>query len=107
MWDGQASDLKGAHRVLRYDQRGHGQTDTPAGRYTFELLIADAIALMDALGIKRATFGGLSMGGATALGLVQKHPDRVDKIIVADSPCQSTPLSTEQWKERIVIAEKD
>jgi 3-oxoadipate enol-lactonase len=106
MWDAQARELGATHRVLRYDQRGHGETDAPAGRYSFELLIADAIALMDALGIKRATFGGLSMGGATALGLVQKYPDRVDKIIVCDSPCQSTPTSTQQWNERIAIAEK-
>ena len=49
MWDEQAAQLKGTFRVLRYDQRGHGQTDAPAGRYTFDMLIADAIGLMDAL----------------------------------------------------------
>ena len=98
--------LQEPFRVLRYDQRGHGGTDAPAGRYTFEQLIADAVALMDALGIKRAHFGGLSMGGATALGFAQKHPDRLDKVIVCDSPCQSTPTSAQQWEERIAIAEK-
>ena len=82
------------------------QTEAPAGRYTFELLIADAVALMDALGIKRAHFAGLSMGGATALGFAQKHPDRLDRVIVCDSPCQSTPQSAQQWNERIAIAEK-
>ena len=105
MWDQQADDFKGAFRVLRYDQRGHGATDAPAGRYTFEQLIADALALMDGLGIKKAHFGGLSMGGATALGFAQKHPDRLDKVIVCDTPCQSTPTSTQQWEERIVIAQ--
>jgi len=107
MWDPQAEALSKSLRVLRYDQRGHGSTDAPAGPYTFELLIADAVALMDALGIQRAHFGGLSMGGATALGFAQKHPDRLDKVIVCDSPCQSTPQSTQQWRERIAIAEKD
>lgn len=105
MWDQQADDFKGAFRVLRYDQRGHGATDAPSGRYTFEQLIADALALMDGLGIKKAHFGGLSMGGATALGFAQKHPDRLDKVIVCDTPCQSTPTSTQQWEERIVIAQ--
>jgi 3-oxoadipate enol-lactonase len=105
MWDQQADDFKGAFRVLRYDQRGHGATDAPSGRYTFEHLIADALALMDGLGIKKAHFGGLSMGGATALGFAQKHPDRLDKVIVCDTPCQSTPTSTQQWEERIVIAQ--
>ena len=61
---------------------------------------------MDALAIKRAHFGGLSMGGATALGLAQKHPDRLDRVIVCDSPCQSTPTSSQQWEERIVVAQK-
>jgi 3-oxoadipate enol-lactonase len=106
MWDDQARELGRALRVLRYDQRGHGATEAPAGRYTFELLIADALALMDALAIRKAHFGGLSMGGATALGLAQKHPDRLDRVIVCDSPCQSTPTSSQQWEERIVVAQK-
>jgi 3-oxoadipate enol-lactonase len=106
MWDDQARDLAGRYRVLRYDQRGHGATDAPAGRYTFELLIADVIALMDALGVAKTHFAGLSMGGATALGLALKHPGRVDRVIVCDTPCQSTPTSTQQWNERIAIAEK-
>ena len=106
MWDDQARELGRAFRVLRYDQRGHGATDAPAGRYPFDLLIADALALMDALAIGKAHFAGLSMGGATALGLAQKHPDRLDRVIVCDSPCQSTPTSRQQWEERIVIAQK-
>src|SRR5262245_18583290 len=106
MWDEQARALGGAFRVLRYDQRGHGDTDAPAGRYPFDTLLADAIGMMDALGIKKASFAGLSMGGATALGLAQKHPDRLDRVIVCDSPCQSTPTSTQQWEERIVVAQK-
>ena len=107
MWDPQADALSKSLRVLRYDQRGHGSTDAPAGPYTFELLIADAVALMDALNIKRAHFGGLSMGGATALGFAEQHPDRLDRVIVCDSPCQSTPQSSQQWHERIAIAEKE
>ena len=106
MWDEQAHEFSGAFRVLRYDQRGHGASDAPAGRYSFEQLIADAVALMDALGIKTASFAGLSMGGATALGFAQKHPDRLDRVIVCDTPCQSTPASAQQWEERIVIAQK-
>jgi 3-oxoadipate enol-lactonase len=106
MWDDQARAFSGTFRVLRYDQRGHGASDAPAGRYPFDQLIADAVALMDALGIKQANFAGLSMGGATALGFAQKHPDRLDKVIVCDSPCQSTSTSSQQWEERIVVAQK-
>lgn len=106
MWDQQAKDFAATHRVLRYDQRGHGKTEAPAGRYTFDILIADALALMDALAIKQANFCGLSMGGATALGLAQRHPDRVARAIVADSGCASTPQSAQQWEERIAVAQK-
>ena len=105
MWEDQARELKQAYRVLRYDQRGHGASDAPAGRYSFATLLADAIALMDALEIKKAHFAGLSMGGATALGLAEQHASRLDRVIVCDSPCQSTPSSAQQWNERIALVE--
>src|SRR5215470_17674052 len=106
MWDEQAAAMKDQFCVLRYDQRGHGETEAPPGRYGFDTLLDDARALMDALGIAKATFAGLSMGGATALGLAERHPDRFELIIVADSPCQSTPQSSQQWEERIAVAQK-
>jgi len=106
MWDEQATALKSSFRVLRYDQRGHGGTEVPGGRYAFDTLLDDALGLLDALGVAKAHFAGLSMGGATALGLAERHPDRLDKVIVCDSPCQSTPQSSQQWEERIAVAQK-
>ncbi len=106
MWDEQAAALKAKRRVLRYDQRGHGGTDAPAGRYPFDTLVADAVALMDALRVDKAWFAGLSMGGATALGLAEQHPTRVNGIAVCDSACMSTPASSQQWEERIVTAQQ-
>jgi 3-oxoadipate enol-lactonase len=107
MWDEQAAALADSFRVLRYDQRGHGGSDAPAGRYPFDTLLDDALALMDALEINKAHFAGLSMGGATALGLAERRPDRFERIVVADSPCQSTPQSSQQWEERIAVAQKE
>jgi 3-oxoadipate enol-lactonase len=104
MWDEQAAALQDSFRVLRYDQRGHGASAAPSGRYAFDTLLADAVALLDALKIDKAHFAGLSMGGATALGLAERHPERFDRVIVCDSPCQSTPQSSAQWEERIAIA---
>ena len=107
MWDDQAAALKGEFRVLRYDQRGHGGTDAPAGKYNFDMLTGDVIGLMDALSIRRAHFCGLSMGGMTALFLAQRHPDRFDRVIACDCGPASTPASAQQWKERIELgAEK-
>src|ERR1700738_1251638 len=83
MWDDQGAALKSSFRILRYDQRGHGGTQAHEGRYSFDLLVADIIALLDMLGIRRAHFCGLSMGGMTALFLAQSHPQRFDRIIAS------------------------
>jgi len=107
MWDQQAADLSNSFHILRYDQRGHGQTEAPAGRYTFELLVADIIALMDALGVARAHWCGVSMGCATGMGLVQKHPGRFDRMVLCDNPGRSSPETHRQWEERIAVAQKD
>lgn len=105
MWDEQADYFADRFRVLRYDQRGHGESEAPAGRYNFDLLMADAVAIMDALEIRRAHFCGLSMGGATAMGLAQRFADRLDRVVVCDSGCASSAESARQWEERIAIAE--
>jgi 3-oxoadipate enol-lactonase len=107
MWDDQVAALKSSYRILRYDQRGHGGTQVTRGAYSFDLLVNDIVALLDMLGIGRAHFCGLSMGGMTALFLAQRHPDRFDRIIACDCGPASTPASAQQWKERIEIAAKD
>ena len=104
MWDEQAAELAKSCRVLRYDQRGHGGTQATDGKYSFDMLVADVVALMDALSIKRAHFAGISMGGMTALFLGQRHRDRFDRIVAADCGPASTPVSAQQWKERIELA---
>jgi 3-oxoadipate enol-lactonase len=104
MWDDQAAELKKTHRVLRYDQRGHGGTQVTDGKYSFAMLTTDVIALMDALAIRRASFAGISMGGMTALFLAQKHADRFDRIIACDCGPASTPASAQQWSERMELA---
>jgi 3-oxoadipate enol-lactonase len=107
MWDDQVAALKSSFRILRYDQRGHGGTQATEGSYSFDLLVADIIALLDMLGIKRAHFCGLSMGGMTALFLAQRHGERFDRIIACDCGPASTPASAQQWKERIEVVAKD
>jgi 3-oxoadipate enol-lactonase len=107
MWDRQVADLADRFRILRYDQRGHGLTDAPAGRYSFDTLIADVIALMDALGIARAHWCGVSMGCATGMGLVQKHPVRFGHMVLCDNPGRSSPETHRQWEERIAVARRD
>jgi 3-oxoadipate enol-lactonase len=104
MWDAQAAALGDKFQILRYDHRGHGGTDAPEGKYSFDLLVADVIGLFDALEIERAHFVGLSMGGMTAVALAEKHPERLDRVVPCDCGPASTPQSAQQWEERIAIA---
>src|SRR5438094_351681 len=99
MWDDQAAELSKSFRVLRYDQRGHGGTEATDGKYSFDTLTADVIALMDALSIPRAHFAGISMGGMTALFLAQRHAERFDRIIACDCRPASTPASAHQRQQ--------
>lgn len=107
MWDDQAAHFSTKMRVLRYDQRGHGKTDAPEGRYTFDILMTDVLSLMDALKIDRAHFCGVSMGGATGMGLAQQHADRFERMVLCDNAFHSTPASAKAWDERIAVAKKD
>ena len=104
MWDDQVAALQASYRILRYDQRGHGGTQVTDGKYSFDMLVADVIGLLDALAIERAHFAGISMGGMTALFLAQRHPNRFDRIMACDCGPASTPVSAQQWKERIELA---
>ena len=63
MWDTQISKLESNFHILRYDSRGHGQSDAPKGDYTIDMLADDAIGLLDALDIEKAYYCGLSKGG--------------------------------------------
>ena len=77
MWTPQVETLAAKYRVLRYDTRGHGRSDAPKGPYTLAQLVGDVIGLLDTLGIKRAHYCGLSMGGLTGIALAARHPARL------------------------------
>src|SRR5439155_349207 len=64
MWDGQRRTLGDRYRLITWDMRGHGRTESPDGaRYSTELTVADMRALLASLGVSRAVVGGLSLGG--------------------------------------------
>jgi len=102
MWDGQMTALTDKYRVLRYDQRGHGGTETTPGPYSIELLAEDARALLEALGIEAVHFIGLSMGGFTAQMLATLYPEKVLSLCLCDTACMMAPPSL--WDERIASA---
>lgn len=105
LWESQAEMLKLRYRVLRYDTRGHGQTDAPAGPYTFGLLADDAKALLDALGISRTHFVGLSNGGMVGQTLALSHPELLQSLVLCDTTSCPPPETIPIWEERVRIAE--
>ena len=70
-------------RLVAFDCRGHGETPVgPAERLTFETLASDCLALMDHLGLARASAGGISLGAALALHVALRHPERVRALVL-------------------------
>ncbi len=103
MWDAQAKALEGTHQVVRFDARGFGGTPPGDGLLTMERIADDAVALLDHLGLSRAIFCGLSMGGYAAFALVRRHPDRVRALVLADT--RTAPDSVEQRRARSTQAD--
>lgn len=98
LWDPIVAPLAEAHRVVRYDSRGHGGSSTPAGEYTMSQLAGDIVTILDDLGIERAHVVGLSVGGQTALTFALEHPDRLDRLVVSNTGAK---IGTEQsWADR-------
>lgn len=107
MWDGQVQTLSEAYRVLRYDFRGHGKSDTPAGAYSVDRLGRDVIELLDSLEIKQAHFCGLSMGGWVGQWLAVHAPDRIGRLILSNTAAYLGPPSNFDAQIRAVLAVKD
>jgi len=99
MWDPQIEALTKHFRVLRYDSRGHGASDVPAGPYSVDRLGRDVIELLDALKIGRVHFCGLSLGGIVGQWLGIDAPERIDRLILCNTSSYLGP--TEQWNGRI------
>ena len=85
MWDPQAATLARDFYVLRYDTRGHGRSDIGTAPVTLDRLGRDVVGLLDALAIPRAHFCGISMGGMTGQWLGIHAPQRLDKLVLANT----------------------
>lgn len=85
MWDAQAEALAADVHVLRYDTRGHGRSGRGTAPVSLERLGRDALGLLDALSIPRAHFCGISMGGLTGQWLAIHQPQRIGKLVLANT----------------------
>ncbi len=87
MWNLQVEPLKDNYRLIRYDIRGHGNSDAGNEDFSIDLFASDLLGLMDALKIDTAILCGLSMGGYIALNVTGKCPERVDALVLSDTQC--------------------
>lgn len=85
MWDDQVDEWARQFRVIRYDRRGHGGSDAPAGPYSMERFGRDVLSVLDALGVERTHWCGLSMGGMVGQWLGANAPDRIGKLILSNT----------------------
>ena len=103
IWDLQVLALSDRYRILRYDWRGHGDTDAPEGPYTLGQFEADAVGLMDALQLDQVHWVGISTGGMIGQGLGIIHPDRISTLTLCNTTSQSSPWYRNWVAERQAV----
>ncbi len=99
MWNAQAAEFSKRYRVLRYDNRGHGESSSSKAPYTLEDVAGDAVALVDHLGEKTVHFCGLSLGGMVGMWLGTHYPQMIQKLLLCNTSALMGPR--ENWDTRI------
>jgi 3-oxoadipate enol-lactonase len=102
MWDANMEALIQNYRVIRYDTRGHGNSEVTPAPYSIELLARDLVGLMDALNIEKAHLVGLSMGGMICQFVGANFPQRVLSLSLCDTASEMPPRSL--WEDRFATA---
>ncbi len=98
MFDAQARQLRPRHRVITWDQRGHGSTVSTGESITYWDSADDLAALLDHLGVKRAVVGGMSQGGFISLRFALRYPDRTAGLVLIDTQSgQEDPDKAQQY----------
>lgn len=104
MWEAQAKALEGTHTVVRFDDRGFGDTPVGDGLLTMERIADDAAALMDHLGISQAVVAGCSMGGYATLAFARRHPDRLKGLVLQDTKASAD--TDEARRNRALVSDR-
>ncbi len=106
MWEHLAARLAPRHRVLAFDARGHGRSPVAPRPYGLADLADDAARLLDRLGIERAHWVGLSMGGMVGQAFALAYPERLGKLVLANTTSSYGPEGRSNWQARIRMVEQ-
>lgn len=104
IWDEVAEALAPSYRVVRFDARGHGETEASKAPYDFATLSADVVALLDHLKLARAHFIGLSMGGMVGQFLGLEHASRFKSLHLVATTSRIPPEGRPLWADRVTMA---
>lgn len=102
-WAPNLPDLTERYRVLLYDHRGTGRSDRALPDASVEAMAEDILALMDALGIARATVMGHAAGAVAALALALKAPDRLDSVVAVNGWLRPDPHFLRCFELRLAL----
>ncbi|WP_044564592.1 3-oxoadipate enol-lactonase [Azospirillum sp. B4] len=105
MWEPQMAALTEQYRVIRYDSRGHGASDAPAGPYTMARLGQDVLGLLDELDLYRVRFCGLSKGGMVGQWLGINAGQRLERLVLANTAAYMGPPESWQGRMDLVTAQ--
>jgi 3-oxoadipate enol-lactonase len=97
LWDGQVPALARGFKVLRYDLRGHGGSESTPGDYTIDILVRDLRTLLDELKVEKTSLVGLGLGGALAQAFAIQHPQRVERLMPCCCRAQMVPEFAALW----------
>ncbi|MGH7333456.1 MAG: alpha/beta fold hydrolase [Candidatus Rokuibacteriota bacterium] len=109
-WSEQQRALTPRYRLISWDMRGHGETESPTdpAHYSHALTMGDMQGLLRHLGVERAVIGGLSLGGTMSLAFHAKHPEMVRALVICDSgPGYRNATARAEWNQRALARAAD
>ncbi len=106
MWDALAERLSRRYRVVRFDARGHGASPVPPRPYSLEGLAEDAHGLIVRLGLDKVHWVGLSMGAMIGMAFALAYPERLGRLVLANTTSSYGPDGRAMWQARAKAVEQ-
>jgi 3-oxoadipate enol-lactonase len=103
VWDPQVAALADRFRLVRIDLRGHGGSPSPEPPYRMAELAGDSVAVLDELGIERAAWCGLSLGGMVCLHVATELPQRVSRLVLCSTTARFPDPAP--WRDRVAAVQ--